>query len=36
VDRLAAIGDGQIPAVVAAAWRKLMREMQPTRVMEND
>lgn len=35
VDRLAAIGDGQIPAVVAAAWRKLMREMQQTRVMEN-
>jgi hypothetical protein len=24
VDRLAAIGDGQIPRVVAAAWKHLM------------
>jgi hypothetical protein len=29
VDRLRAIGNGQVPAVAVRAWRELMRALQP-------
>jgi hypothetical protein len=36
LDRVGALGDGQIPAVVAAAWRRMMIEAPPAEETANE